>query len=58
VRDAYVRHNPKLRRSLDDLLMALEIALFAEEEVGRDTYEQLVRALAEIEQRQEAVPHA
>jgi hypothetical protein len=59
VRDAFVRHYPKLRRSMDDLLMALEVALFAEDEVGRDTYEQLVRALADIEQRgQEAVPHA
>lgn len=59
VRDVLVRAQPQKRRSIDELLAALEVALFAEEEVGRDTYEQLVRALADIEQRgEEAAPRA
>ncbi|HEV8361583.1 MAG TPA: DUF4129 domain-containing protein [Candidatus Thermoplasmatota archaeon] len=57
VREVLARRYPTLRRSLDDMVGALEVALFAEDEVGRETYEALARALAEVEQRGlEAVP--
>lgn len=51
VRDALAHKFPNLRRNLDDLAGALEVALYSEEEVGRDTYEALVRALTELEKR-------
>src|SRR5207245_538707 len=49
LRDVLARRNPKLRPALEEMVAALEVALYAEEEVGRDTYEALVRALQEIE---------
>lgn len=58
VREALAHRFPQMRPQLAELVLALEIALYSEEEVGRDTYESLVRALAELERRGlEAVAH-
>lgn len=51
LRDALAHKFPGLRKNLDELVGALEVALYSEEEVGRETYEALVRALTELEKR-------
>ena len=54
-----MRRYPPLRAHLDDLVAAIEVALYSQDEIGRDTYERLVRALAELERKGlEAAPRA
>lgn len=59
LRDALARRHPSMRRSLEEVVASVEVALYAEDEVGRETYESLVRALADVERRGlEAARHA
>ena len=48
LRDALARRFPRLRAELDELVVAIEVALYSQEEVSRDTYESLVRALSQL----------
>lgn len=59
VQETLARRFPGLAPRLDGLAGVLETALYSPDEVGRDTYEALVRALGELERRGlEAAPHA
>lgn len=46
---ALVERHPALRSKLDDLVTAIEFALYSEEDVTRETYEGLVQGLVELE---------